>query len=53
MNKSGVYMKTTGKNSIGDVLSNPISRNVILILVTTLFAATAIVTTSIILYYQW
>jgi hypothetical protein len=53
MSKHGFYMKTLSKNSIADVLANPISRNLILILVTTLFVATAIVTASIILYFQW
>jgi len=46
-------MKSVSKNSNPDLLSNPINRNIILILATTLVVAIVIVTTSIIVYFQW
>jgi hypothetical protein len=46
-------MKTTSKLSFGDLFTNPINRNIILILVSALVLATVIVTTSIIIYNQW
>lgn len=46
-------MKTVSKNFLAEVLSNPINRNLILILVSTLAMAIVIVTASIIAYYQW
>ncbi len=46
-------MKTAGKISFAELFSNPIVRNLILILVTTLGFAIAIVTMSIIIYNQW
>ena len=45
-------MKTVSKNSNSDILSNPINRNLILILVTALVVSIVVVTTSIIVYYQ-
>lgn len=53
MSKTRLYMKTTTKLSFGDLFSNPINRNIILILVSTLVLATLIVTASIIIYNQW
>jgi hypothetical protein len=46
-------MKTLAKNSEPGLFSNPIIRNLILILVITLTFAIGLVTTSVILYYQW
>lgn len=46
------FMKTVSKNSNSDILSNPINRNLILILVTALVVSIVVVTTSIIIYYQ-
>lgn len=46
-------MKTVTKNFVAEVFSNPINRNLILILVSTLTMAIIIVTASVIAYYQW
>ncbi|HEY0741331.1 MAG TPA: hypothetical protein VGD40_07715 [Chryseosolibacter sp.] len=46
-------MKINAKTSFDEVFSNPISRNLILILITTMTAAIAIVTLSIIIYNQF
>jgi hypothetical protein len=46
-------MKTLSKNSLPEVFSNPINRNIILILVSTLAMAIIIVTASVIAYNQW
>ena len=53
MSKTRLYMKTTTKLSLGDLFTNPINRNLILILVSALVFATLVVTTSIIVYNQW
>lgn len=45
-------MKSLSKISITDLFSNPITRNLILILATTFGFAVAIVTLSIIIYNQ-
>jgi hypothetical protein len=46
-------MKSDPKTTFADALSNPITRNLILILVTTLTLAIFIVTVSIIIYNQF
>jgi hypothetical protein len=46
-------MKTVSKSTFPELLSNPINRNLILILVATLTLAIVVVTASIILYYQF
>jgi hypothetical protein len=46
-------MKTIDKNSLPEALSNPISRNLILILVSTLAIAIVIVTASVVIYNQF
>ena len=46
-------MKTIAKTSFADAFSNPITRNLILILVTTMTLAVLIVTLAIIIYNQF
>ncbi|HEY0653350.1 MAG TPA: hypothetical protein VGD65_09490 [Chryseosolibacter sp.] len=46
-------MKTVHKTTLADAFSNPITRNLILILVTTLSMAVLIVTASIVIYNQF
>jgi hypothetical protein len=46
-------MKTTTKTSFDELFSNPITRNLILILVATMTFAILIVTASIIIYNQF
>lgn len=46
-------MKPTTKLSLWDVFSNPINRNLVLILVFAMIAATTIVTSIIVLYNQF
>jgi hypothetical protein len=46
-------MKTIDKTSVNDLFSNPITRNLILILVTTMVLAVLIVTLAIIIYNQF
>lgn len=46
-------MKSVAKTTLADAFSNPITRNLILILVTTLTLAIFIVTISIIIYNQF
>jgi hypothetical protein len=46
-------MKTHTKAFVPEVLSNPISRNLILILISALFIAAGIVTASVMLYDHW
>jgi hypothetical protein len=47
------YMKTTTKTSFDELISNPITRNLILILVAAMTFAILIVTASIIIYNQF
>lgn len=46
-------MKSSVKTSFDDLFSNPITRNLILILVSTLTLAIAVVTAAIIIYNQF
>lgn len=46
-------MKTITKNSLPEIFSNSISRNLILILFAALVIATFLVTASIVIYNQW
>jgi hypothetical protein len=46
-------MKSVSKTFLPEVLTNPISRNLILIFIATLLAAVVIVTASIMIYNQW
>jgi hypothetical protein len=46
-------MKTLSKNSLPEVFSNPINRNLILILISTFAIAIVIVTAAVIAYNQW
>ncbi len=48
-----LYMKSTAKTSFDEVFSNPITRNLILILVSALALAIAVVTGAIIIYNQF
>jgi hypothetical protein len=53
MSKTRLYMKSTDKVSFGELFTNPINRNLILILVFAFVAAMVIVTGSIVLYNQF
>lgn len=46
-------MKTLSKNLLPDILSNPINRDLILILAAALAIATFMVTATVIVYNQW
>jgi hypothetical protein len=46
-------MKSFAKHFLPEVLVNPISRNLILIFITTLLVAVVLVTVTIMVYDQW
>lgn len=47
------YMKSLTRSFLPEIFTNPISRNLIFIFVTTLMAAVIIVTATIIVFNQW
>lgn len=53
MSINAAFMKTTTKTSFDELFSNPITRNLILILVATMTLAIVLVTASIIIYNQF
>lgn len=51
--KSGLIMKTLSRSFLPEIFINPISRNLILIFVSTLMAAAILVTSLVMFVGQW